>query len=656
MPQSAEAEKAREKSALFLRRLRENLPGNQICSEAIARAITERLEIRQDGDVVKATIRDSMYDSFIRQANVHSEMRQLTREVWGESAEFVITSGSTAPRKRIRKGAETKAMVDPLFDFQGASPGPGTNAGSESYPGPSSDAPGSHNASTLKTVLGATAAGHPSPVSPAGASRVQRAGAHARSGQVLAQALSSVGEKKNERPPLRTRTPGETQRAAHASPLARLARPEKRTENALPPRSSEPAHVSDFSSETLPAFTPAQGQAETPPIPPAASVKSNQTILASLPNINKMSMPSPVTPPLVSADDYEQRSSGSETPERMLDPQFTFDTFVQGTTNQMASLACQNAARNPGNVSNPVFIYGSTGLGKTHLLYAVGNEIRRNHPDWHVRYVTSEDFVLDFTRAVRHNKHYEFRNKYRQVDVLLVDDIQFLEKKDSSQLEFFHTFNELYQNKKQIVITSDQYPRTIPNIEERLKSRFLQGLIATIEPPTFEDRSAIIEVKAKSFGLRLGREHIDFIATHVKTNVREITGVLNTLLMNQSIKGEPPSLETIQQLLRKDIRTQSNGVDVLSIQKAVSAHYEIKLQELMGASRKENIVTPRHVAMYLAREMLGITTTEVAAAFGRRDHTTVLNAVRRISDLMERDASTLATVKELRRKLEHNAH
>lgn len=628
-----EPETSREKSTLFLRRLHESLSKNKLCNEVIAKAVIERLEIRQDGDLVVATIRDFIYEGFVRQPGVYAEMKELTREVFGSGIEFLIVSGNapTPPRKRARKGAESKAVVDPLFESQGSPTSP---------------------------VGSAT----PLAVPPA---ELRRAGATAgnnsnSSAHLLAHALSAASEGHSAR--MRSSAPSTGAVPRTQKPLSReseepQAKPQMASHKAVAapsaPKSAEEPHSTAESPNGAGAGTVSDtDSAASPHSQDPGKIKKSR--LAALGNINKMSIPAPAPTSLATAVDYEPRSTGGT--ERPLDPEFTFHSFVQGSTNEMASLACLNASRDPGNVSNPVFIYGSTGLGKTHLLHAVGNEIRANHPDWHVRYVTSEDLISDLTRAVRFNKQHELRSKYRQVDVLLVDDIQFIEGKDGTQLEFFHIFNDLYQNKKQIVITSDQYPKSIPNIEERLKSRFLQGLIASIEPPTFEDRVGIIEAKAEAFGLALKREHIEYIATHVKSNVREITGVLKTLLVNQSIKGEAPTLEAIQREVRKDVRIPSQGVDIFSIQKSVAEHFGVKLQELRGTSRKENFVMPRHVAMYLAREMLDMTTTEIADAFNRRDHTTVLNAVKRISDLMAQDASTLATVKELRRKLEHSSH
>jgi chromosomal replication initiator protein len=260
----------------------------------------------------------------------------------------------------------------------------------------------------------------------------------------------------------------------------------------------------------------------------------------------------------------------------------------------------------------------------------------------------------ELIQSIRFYKQEEFRMRYNHVDVLLVDDIQFLESKDSTQLEFFHTFNDLFQKNKQIVITSDKYPKDIPNIEERLKSRFLQGLIADIEPPGFEDRVAIIETKAKALSLKLTRDIVLHIATHVKTNVREIQGILNNLAMTQSMTGAPPTIESTNAHLRRIIRVPAQSLDLSAIQKAVATHFGIKLTELMSQDRSQRLVIPRHIAMYLSRELLGSATTEIAEAFGKRNHTTVMHAVEKVKDLIEKDASTRAIVSELRRKLDQN--
>lgn len=380
---------------------------------------------------------------------------------------------------------------------------------------------------------------------------------------------------------------------------------------------------------------------------------SKVSTLQATKNINQISTPMNITP-VSFGDDYESKPNITNDTQRTLNSELTFSSFVRGQSNLIAYSACEAIAKNPGNLTNPVFIYGATGLGKTHLLHSVGNEILRQHPSWNIKYVTSADYMNELIQSIRFYKQDAFRNKYNHVDVLLVDDIQFLESKESTQLEFFHTFNELFQKRKQIVITSDKYPKDIPNIEERLKSRFLQGLIADIEPPGFEDRVAIIETKAKAVHLKLTRDIVMHIATHVKTNVREIQGILNNLAMTQSMTGAPPTIESTNAHLKRIIRVPAQSLDLNTIQKAVASHFGIKITELMSQDRSQRLVVPRHIAMYLSRELVGSATTEIAEAFGRRNHTTVMHAVDKVKDLIEKDASTRAIVNELKRKLDQN--
>jgi chromosomal replication initiator protein len=384
----------------------------------------------------------------------------------------------------------------------------------------------------------------------------------------------------------------------------------------------------------------------------AGQTKGSTTLQATR-NMNQISTPMTITP-IALVDEFESRQQHIQETNRSLNPELTFATFVRGQSNLIAYSACESIAKNPGNLTNPVFIYGATGLGKTHLLHSVGNEILQQHPTWNIKYVTSADYMNELIQSIRFYKQEEFRKRYNHVDVLLVDDIQFLESKDSTQLEFFHTFNELFQKKKQIVITSDKYPKDIPNIEERLKSRFLQGLIADIEPPGFEDRVAIIETKAKALSLRLTRDIVLHIATHVKSNVREIQGILNNLAMTQSMTGAPPTLESTNSHLRRIIRVPMQSLDISAIQKAVASHFGIKISELMSQDRSQRLVIPRHIAMYLGRELLGSATTEIAEAFGKKNHTTVMHAVEKVKELIEKDASTRAIVIELKRKLDQN--
>lgn len=378
---------------------------------------------------------------------------------------------------------------------------------------------------------------------------------------------------------------------------------------------------------------------------------SRVTIQAK-PNIDQISKSTGITP--IPVFDEPELVDGDNTLRNNLIHEFTFSTFVRGQSNLVAFSACEAVTQNPGNLTNPVFIYGSTGLGKTHLLHSVGNEIQRFHPEWKIIYVTSGDFMIEHIASIRFNKQETFRNKYRQCDVLLVDDIQFLEKKENTQLEFFHTFNELYQRKKQIVITSDKYPKDIPNISDRLKSRFVEGLIAEVEPPSFEDRLAIVEAKSRMMGLRLTSEIINFISENVKANVREIQGVLNNLLMSQSMSGKTPTLDLAVNLLKRIVRQPTTILSIESIQRAVATNFNLRVADLLAPTRTQRLVLPRHIAMYLASEMLDCSTTEIAEAFAKKDHTTVLHAIAKVKQLLEKDVSTRATINEIRRRLDQN--
>ncbi|RDB35643.1 MAG: chromosomal replication initiator protein DnaA [Spirobacillus cienkowskii] len=344
----------------------------------------------------------------------------------------------------------------------------------------------------------------------------------------------------------------------------------------------------------------------------------------------------------------------SEKP-RTLDASQNFSTFIRCESNLVAYSACEAVAKNPGNLSNPLFIYGATGLGKTHLLHSVGNEIMHKIPDAKILYITSEDFVNDVIhRGIRVGKMDEVRSKYSACDVLLVDDIQFLEKKDACQIEFFHTFNELYQKRKQIVITSDKFPKDIPNIEERLKSRFLQGLLVDIEPPGFEDRVAIIETKANLIGLKINQEISFLIATHAKTNVREIQGLLKDLLMNQHMTGRSPTLDSVTTILKRrfPIVNLESTIDTTAIQKVVSNHFQIKMSDLMGQSRQQKFVIARHIAMYLSKEIIGLQIVAIANAFGKKDHTTVLHAMSKVKELLEKDDEFRGNFIQIKRKID----
>lgn len=441
-------------------------------------------------------------------------------------------------------------------------------------------------------------------------------------------------------------------------------------ETGMPLSGSQPNSRSSSQTTKHPAAPIVQmkgaktAQQPPPPQPAATSTSArrqsssqNEPVkLQAKPNIDSISRSTEVTPNPISEEGENTSSLNIEvgSARNNLIQDFMFSTFVRGQSNLVAFSACEAVTQNPGNLTNPVFLYGATGLGKTHLLHSVGNEIQRSHPEWKIIYVTSGDFMIEHIASIRFNKQEMFRNKYRQCDVLLVDDIQFLERKENTQLEFFHTFNELYQRKKQIVITSDKYPKDIPNISERLKSRFVEGLIAEIEPPSFEDRLAIVEAKSRMMGLRLSSDLIQYISENVKANVREIQGVLNNILMNQSMSGKPPTLELIMNLLKRIVRQPSTVLSVDSIQRAVAANFNLRVSDLLAPTRTQRLVLPRHIAMYLSSVMLDCSTTEIAEAFAKKDHTTVLHAISKVKQLLEKDVSTRATVNEIRRKLDQN--
>lgn len=342
---------------------------------------------------------------------------------------------------------------------------------------------------------------------------------------------------------------------------------------------------------------------------------------------------------------------------RTIEKDLNFKTFVRCESNTAAYTACEAIAKNPGNLSNPLFIYGSTGLGKTHLLHSVGNEVLKQNPESNILYITSNDFVNDVIhRGIKSGRMEEVRKKYNSCDMLLVDDIQFLENKDACQIEFFHIFNELYQKKKQLVFTSDKFPKDIPNIEERLKSRFLQGLLVDIAPPFFEDRVAIIEVKSSYIGLNIGREISFLIAKHAKTNVREIEGILKDLLISKQISNSEPTIESVTMILKRRFPTQVNqyvNLDITGIQKEVCQHFEIKMSDLMGHSRQKKLVLARHIAMYLGKEMLNLNILQLSESFGKKDHTTALHAISKIKELLEKDFYTKETVENIKLKFHH---
>ena len=320
-----------------------------------------------------------------------------------------------------------------------------------------------------------------------------------------------------------------------------------------------------------------------------------------------------------------------------LDPNYTFDSFVEGKSNQLGKAAAIQVATNPGRAYNPLLLYGGTGLGKTHLMHAAGNLIRENNPRTKVMYLRSEQFVSAMIDALRNKNMDEFKRRFREVDALLIDDIQFFAGKNTTQEEFFHTFNALFEGKQQIILTCDRYPKEVENLEPRLKSRLGWGLSVAIEPPDFETRAAILLSKAQAKGMNLPEEVALLIAKRMRSNVRDLEGALNTLAARANFLGRAITLDFAQETLRDLLTVHAQAITVPNIQKTVADFYQLRLQDLLSKRRSRSLARPRQVAMALSKELTEHSLPEIGEAFGGRDHTTVLHACRTIRDLTETD-------------------
>jgi chromosomal replication initiator protein len=338
-------------------------------------------------------------------------------------------------------------------------------------------------------------------------------------------------------------------------------------------------------------------------------------------------------------------------PPQLLE-RYTFDKFVVGPTNQFAHAAARMVAEAPASRWNPLFIYGGVGLGKTHLLQAIGHEIHLQHPEWAVCFITCEKFVTDFIGSMMSQKRSsggssmeEFRARYRTApDVLIVDDIQFLSNKDSSQDEFFHTFNALHYAHKQIVLASDKLPAELPGVEDRLRSRFTWGLIAEVETPDLETRVAILKRKAELDKVDLPDEAALYLAAHIKSNVRELEGALLRLAARASFQGEPITMELAREAVSKLMAHAPSGLTIEAVQREVAAYFDVKLHDLKGPKRHRAVAHPRMIAMYLARKLTNMSYPEIGSRFGGKDHSTVISAVRKIERLCGEDPSVRSVV------------
>ncbi|KZE37580.1 chromosomal replication initiation protein DnaA [Bhargavaea cecembensis] len=334
----------------------------------------------------------------------------------------------------------------------------------------------------------------------------------------------------------------------------------------------------------------------------------------------------------------------------MLNPKYTFDTFVIGSGNRFAHAASLAVAEAPAKAYNPLFIYGGVGLGKTHLMHAIGHYVREHKPDAKVVYLSSEKFTNEFINSIRDNEAVEFRDKYRNVDVLLIDDIQFIAGKEQTQEEFFHTFNTLHESSKQIVISSDRPPKEIPTLEDRLRSRFEWGLITDITPPDLETRIAILRKKAKADGLvDVSNEVMMYIANQIDTNIRELEGALIRVVAYSSLVNEDITPKLAEEALKDIIpNARPRQVTILDIQKAVGEHFSIRLEDFAAKKRTKSIAFPRQVAMYLSREMTEFSLPKIGDEFGGRDHSTVIHAHEKISKMLKEDQNLQQDIKEIR--------
>jgi len=334
-----------------------------------------------------------------------------------------------------------------------------------------------------------------------------------------------------------------------------------------------------------------------------------------------------------------------------LNRKYSFEEFVSGSSNQFAYAAAMAVANNPATTYNPLFIYGGVGLGKTHLVNAIGNAILNKSPQMRICYYTSEKFMNELINSLRYNRMDEFRNKFRSMDVLLIDDIQFIAGKERTQEEFFHTFNALYESHKQIIVTSDKFPKDIPGLEERLRSRFEWGLIADIQPPDVETKLAILKMKAEQNSIKLPEEVALFLGNSVCSNVRELEGYLIRIGAYASLTSTPVSIEMARDVLKDILVERNKELTVEEILKRVSSHFNIKISDIKSPKRLKTVVLPRQIAMYLSRQLTSSSYPEIGDRFGGKDHSTIIHAIRKIEKLMEEDFQLSSTIENLKKEL-----
>lgn len=419
-----------------------------------------------------------------------------------------------------------------------------------------------------------------------------------------------------------------SERATGPAPSLSLLIGSKRTAAAALPsasmaRAQQQATVSAVPSQAAPSEPAAVAPLSAPPPPAAAPARAERNV----------------------------QVEGGLKHTSYLNRTFTFENFVEGKSNQLARAAAWQVADNPKHGYNPLFLYGGVGLGKTHLMHAVGNHLLKKNPNAKVVYLHSERFVADMVKALQLNAINEFKRFYRSVDALLIDDIQFFAKKERSQEEFFHTFNALLEGGQQVILTSDRYPKEIDGLEERLKSRFGWGLTVAVEPPELETRVAILMKKADQANVDLPHDAAFFIAQRIRSNVRELEGALKRVIAHAHFMGRDITIELIRESLKDLLALQDKLVSVDNIQRTVAEYYKIKISDLLSKRRSRSVARPRQVAMALSKELTNHSLPEIGDAFGGRDHTTVLHACRKIAELRELDADIREDYKNLLRTL-----
>lgn len=352
-----------------------------------------------------------------------------------------------------------------------------------------------------------------------------------------------------------------------------------------------------------------------------------------------------------SFDSFEKEEAGTYT-GAPLDNRFTFENFVVGKPNELAYAAALRVAESSTPQFNPLFLYGGVGLGKTHLMHAIAWKIRQCHPARKVIYLSAEKFMYQFVRALRYKDMVSFKDQFRAVDVLMIDDVQFISGKDTTQEEFFHTFNALVDKNHQVIVSADKSPSDLENMEERLKSRLGWGLVADIHPTTYELRLGILQAKSAALGVKMPKEVLEFLAFKITSNIRELEGALNRILAHASLVGRSISLDTTQEVLRDLLRSNDQRLTVEEIQRKVAEYFNIKMSDMVSNRRMQNIARPRQIAMYIAKQLTSKSLPEIGRKFGGRDHTTILHAVRKIQELCADDFDFANDVEILKRSLQ----